>query len=173
MAVAKLKRHGREIEEAIAYSLKKLKYDELKCEQKQAVTAFLSGNDTFVSLPTGYGKSLCYGILPLAFDYLRGKTASTDETGRSIVVCVSPLTSTMMDQRQKFCERGLRAEFVGQAQDDEQASRGVREGRYQLVFISPESLLRNLYFREMLRTAVYQECLVAFAVDEAHCVKKW
>ncbi len=96
MAMAKLKRHGREIEEAIAYSLKKLKYDELKCEQKEAVTAFLSSNGTFVSLPTDYGKSLCYGILPLVFDYLRGKTASTDETGRSKVVCVSPLTPSRL-----------------------------------------------------------------------------
>ncbi len=85
--------------EAIAYSSDKLKYDELRCEQKEAVIAFLNGNDLFVSLPTGYGKSLCYGILPYAFDHLRSKT-STEEVGRSIVVCVSPVTSTKMDQRQ-------------------------------------------------------------------------
>ena len=83
--------------------------------------------------------------------------------GHSIVLC------TMLDQRHKFHERGLLVELVGQVQA---VSRAVCDGRFQLVFISPENLLRNLCFQEMLRTAVYQEHLVAFAVDEAHCVKK-
>ena len=48
----------------------------LKEKQPEAVLAFLSGHDVFVSLPTGYGKSLIYGILPIVFDNLNGKFLS-------------------------------------------------------------------------------------------------
>ena len=48
----------------------------LKEKQLEAVLAFMSGKDVFVSLPTGYGKSLIYAILPLAFDAFRGKLIS-------------------------------------------------------------------------------------------------
>ena len=44
----------------------------LKDKQVEAVCAFVEGNDTFVALPTGYGKSLIYGILPYVFDKLKG-----------------------------------------------------------------------------------------------------
>ena len=46
---------------------------ELKPKQVEAVTTFVSGKDTFVSLPTGYGKSIIFAILPLLFDFLLGK----------------------------------------------------------------------------------------------------
>ena len=45
----------------------------MKDKQVEAVTSFLEGKDTFVSLPTGFGKSLIYAVLPIAFDTLRGK----------------------------------------------------------------------------------------------------
>ena len=46
---------------------------ELKPKQVEAITTFVSGKDTFVSLPTEYGKSLIFAILPLLFDFLLGK----------------------------------------------------------------------------------------------------
>ena len=49
----------------------------------------------------------------------------------------------------------------------------MREGQAQLVYISPEQLLGNLLWREMLRSEVYQRNLVAFVIDEAHTVSKW
>ena len=61
-----------------------LGYTRLKPEQKCVIEAFLKGRDVFVSLPTGSGKSLCYALLPAAFDFLR-------EGERSIVILVSPL----------------------------------------------------------------------------------
>ena len=67
---------------AITESGKKLGYDKLRGKQVEAMTSFLEGNDTFVSLPTGYGKSIIYAALPHAFDRLRG-------TSGSIVVCIS------------------------------------------------------------------------------------
>ena len=53
----------------------------LKAKQREAITRFVGGEDVFVCLPTGFGKSLCYALLPLVFDYLRGSA------GHSIVVC--------------------------------------------------------------------------------------
>ena len=48
-----------------------------KAYQREAVTTFLSGQDVFVALPTGYGKSIIYGILPLIYDKLTGMFAAT------------------------------------------------------------------------------------------------
>ena len=67
----------------------------LKDKQKEAICSFVNGRDFFVILPTGYGKTLCYVLLPYVFDHLRGITRS------SIVICVSPLISLMMDQVRK------------------------------------------------------------------------
>ena len=53
-----------QIDSAIDYALTKLEFDSLKDKQREAVKAFVSGKDTFVSLPTGYGKALCYCLLP-------------------------------------------------------------------------------------------------------------
>ena len=57
------------------------------------------GNDVFVSLPTGSGKSVCYGILPIVFDLLREKPGS-------VVVVVSPLISLMKDQVVSMKKKG-------------------------------------------------------------------
>ena len=58
---------------ATTESGKLLGYDKLKTKQLEAIFVFLKGNNVFVSLPTGYGKSIIYAILPYAFDNLRGK----------------------------------------------------------------------------------------------------
>ena len=50
---------------------------------------------------------------------------------------------------------------------------GVKKGQFQLLYISPESLLRNPQWRELLLSKVYRENLVALVVDKAHCVTKW
>lgn len=88
-------------------------------------------------------------------------------------MCVSPLTALMMDQREKFAPRGLETEFVGEAQDDEEVVKKVREGKIQLVYISPENLLLNPVYRGMLNSDHYKQNLVGFVIDEAHCVKTW
>ena len=62
-----------------------LNVDPLKTKQHEAVEAFMKGNDVFVALPTGYGKSVIFGILPAAYDILRGHRES-----KSIAIIVSP-----------------------------------------------------------------------------------
>ena len=58
------------VESAITQALNGMQLLPLKLKQFEAVFSFMSGTDTFVSLPTGYGKSIIYGILPKAFDFL-------------------------------------------------------------------------------------------------------
>lgn len=57
---------------AVRESLQQLQVRALKEKQEEALKSFMEGNDTFVSLPTGYGKSLIYAVLPIAFDKMRG-----------------------------------------------------------------------------------------------------
>ena len=174
------------MEAAIHESARDLGYDKLKDKQKEAVVAFLQGNDTFVSLPTGYGKSVIFAILPGAFDKYKGKyntrracldlmafLSTSAGTSGSIVVCISPLTSLMMDQHAKFTPRGLQTEFVGEGQTNPQKKDKVLRGEVQLVYISPESAICNRTYRNMFLSSAYKERLVAVVVDEAHCVKTW
>ena len=57
---------------AITEGGKQLGYDKLRPKQIEAMSSFIEGNDVFVSLPTGYGKSIIYAALPYAFDKLKG-----------------------------------------------------------------------------------------------------
>ena len=63
--------------------------------------------------------------------------------------------------------------FIGKDQTDEAIKSSVVTGEYSLVYMSPESMLTNLMYREMFRSTVYQENLACLAIDEAHCVEKW
>ena len=78
-----------------------------------------------------------------------------------------------MDQSNKFVLKGMTAEFIGETQDDPDAVKRVLNGSVQLVFISPESLINNQLYRNMLLSSRYKQRMVALAVDEAHCVKTW
>jgi bloom syndrome protein len=79
----------------------------------------------------------------------------------------------MMDQKEKFSLKGITTDFVGEDQMDEDVISKVLNGEIQLLYISPESLICNRLYRNMLLSPVYKERLVALAVDEAHCVKMW
>ena len=80
------------LEAAANNAATRLGYEEgLKADQLKVVVAFLSGMDVFAVLPTGYGKSLCYGCLPFAFDQLLLNK-------ESIILVATPLTAIMKDQ---------------------------------------------------------------------------
>ena len=151
-----------QVESAIAVAAKDLGYSQLTSYQSLVLHEFLSGKDVFVSLPTGSGKSLCYWVLPGAFDALR-------KTRESIVLIVSPLIALMKDQVANLKAKGVEAVYVGERCD----MNGVYEGRYPILFISPEALLTDNKWRDILLSQVYQHHLMAVVVDEAHCVKKW
>lgn len=141
---------------------------QLKEKQEESIMEFVKGRDVFVSLPTGYGKSLCYILLPSIFDQLRKVTK------KSIVLVVSPLIALMRDQIANVTAMGISATHIS----DKQATgatvrRAVKKGEYQIIFISPEALLATVEWRNMLSTDTYRENLMAFVIDEAHCIKKW
>ena len=87
-----------ELSECVSYTLHKLQMNDITLitEQRFAMEAIYKHQDVFVWLPTGYGKSLCYQVLPLIMDYKHGVV----ETQRhSLVLVVSPLVALMVDQR--------------------------------------------------------------------------
>ena len=138
-----------EFHTALKRAMECMGISDMKPKQIDAIKSFVSGRDTFVTLPTGYGKSIIFAILPLLFNFLRGEYAYLlyclyikfyTGTEGSIAVVVTPLISLMMDQGNKFTLRGIKTEFVGDAQRCEQAVEAVIN---QLVYISPESLLQN------------------------------
>ena len=85
---------------------KKAGLGELKSKLGKALHHFVSGKDVFVALPTGCEKSFCYALLPALFDQLRSSVEA------SIVICASPLTALMMEQRAKFTVRGISADLL-------------------------------------------------------------
>ena len=124
-----------EIVKSVVDAASVLGYSNLGQQQKDAIVTFLKGRDVFVALPTGFGKSLCYGCLPLAFDYLQ-KTER-----KAIVIVISPLIALMKDQTSKFKDKALPAGFVSEGSSLEMKL-GVLSGTFQLVFFSPEAILK-------------------------------
>uniref|UniRef100_A0A1X7UR90 DNA 3'-5' helicase n=1 Tax=Amphimedon queenslandica TaxID=400682 RepID=A0A1X7UR90_AMPQE len=105
-----------------------------KEEQQQAIKYFLSGKDTFVILPTGFGKSLCYQCLPIAIG-----------SESPIIIVVSPLIALMKDQVQALRSRGIKAGFlIGDDGDDHsEMKRGLMDGEFELMYFIPEAILQT------------------------------
>lgn len=82
----------------------------LKEEQRRAVRHIFDGEDTFVWLPTGFGKSICYECLPFLFDFTFGRTYSVSD--RSLVIVISPLRSLMINQVTSLREREVSAAIL-------------------------------------------------------------
>ena len=122
----------------------------------------------FVSLPTGYGKTLCFTLLPPVIDLLRGVKE------KFIVLVVSPLLALMKDQVASISEKGLSVVFVSDKDSTPPTvKREIKNGNFQVVFTSPECLFLSMKWRNILLSYVYQQNLIGFMVDEAHCIKIW
>ena len=90
-------------------------YDRPSENQALAINHFAHGNDVFLSLPTGSGKSLCYAAIPGVFDSLK-RQANIASEHHSIAVVISPLSSLMQDQVRKIlllvCDQSLTMLFL-------------------------------------------------------------
>jgi ATP-dependent DNA helicase RecQ len=134
-------------------------YTSFRPLQREAMDAIVGGRDSVVVLPTGGGKSLCFQAPALV-------------KGDGVALVVSPLISLMKDQVDTLVENGVAAACYNSAlAADEKASvaAGIREGRYALVYVSPERLAGegSDSFLQMLGRIAY------IAVDEAHCISQW
>src|SRR5207344_96918 len=136
-------------------------YTSFRPLQREAMEAVLAGRDSIVVLPTGGGKSLCFQA-----------PAVTADDGMAVVV--SPLISLMKDQVDTLVGNGVPAALYNSSlAADEKAAvvSGLRQGRYRLLYVSPERLVGDGGdgFLSLLSS-----CGVSFvAVDEAHCISHW
>lgn len=144
----------------ISKAVTRFGYSELRPMQvHESCEVIYSGTGYVFSLPTGSRKSLCYCILPIIFNLLRCTV------GLSIAVVVSPLVALMKEQVSAMELRGLTAVYVRDC-DDEGAATNVCRGSFQLVYMTLESMLNDICWRDMLLSPVYQENLVALVVDK-------
>lgn len=127
-------------------------YSNFRGVQAQAIEAVLGGQDAFVLMATGGGKSLCYIIPPLVL--------------KRAAIVVSPLVALMQDQVFALKERGVAATFLGSGQPDDSVWRRLHE--FRLIYLTPELSVTDR-FRDALRGI--DVCLLA--IDEAHCVSEW
>lgn len=135
-------------------------FDKFKGDQEAIIRNLMAGNDTFVLMPTGGGKSLCYQLPSLIMD------------GTAIVI--SPLIALMKNQVDvinglteedsvaHFLNSSLNKAAVTQVEND------VRSGKTKLLYVAPESLNKedNLEFFKSFKISFY-------AIDEAHCISEW
>ena len=164
--------------EALAYALSKLGKPELvlKEEQKLAMFSLFSGNDVFVWLPTGFGKSICFQTLPFMFDYKLG-LVKEEVKKRSLLIVVAPLVALMVDQAKSLQDSGVRAVIVSSGGRENRIPESLLETEETLMsaslaFCSPESLVQDKW-RDILEKPSLSDRVCAIVVDECHCISKW
>lgn len=135
-------------------------FDTFKGNQEAIIQNVLDGKDTFVLMPTGGGKSLCYQLPSLILE------------GTAIVI--SPLIALMknqVDAMRNFSEEDGVAHFINSSlskQAIDQVKTDILNGKTKLLYVAPESLTKedNIEFLKQLKISFY-------AVDEAHCISEW
>ena len=161
------------MEVAVRFGLRCLKMplDCLKDKQLTAIVAVMEGRHVFVTLPTGFGKSVIFQILPFAIEYYvkcdTGPPKSVDDIV-SVVIVISPLLSLMEEQCKLLKEKGIRAAYIGTGSD---ATPDVVTN-FNILYFSPECLLGSSLWRNLLLSP-FANRIIAFAIDEVHCVVKW
>ena len=87
---------------------------------------------------------------------------------------MSPLTALMKDQVSTITKMGLSAAVISDRESMSSTVKNrIKNGEFQIVFISPESPFMSKEWKNTLSSKVYRDNLAGFIVDEAHCIKKW
>jgi len=132
-------------------------YSQFRGTQEEIIQSILAGRNTFVIMPTGAGKSLCYQLPAIVM------------SGTAIVI--SPLIALMKNQVDQLNAVGINAQFLNSTLSKAEITRvkkDVLNGEIRLLYVAPESLTKEENM-ELLRKAN-----ISFvAVDEAHCISEW
>ena len=132
-------------------------YASFRPHQQTIIEELIAGDDAFVLMPTGGGKSLCYQIPAL------------HRPGVAIVL--SPLISLMKDQVDALQANGVAAAFYNSAQGSEAARQVLAQlhaHELDLLYISPERLMSDAFLERLAGIDI-----ALFAIDVAHCVSQW
>jgi len=132
-------------------------YSEFRGNQAEIIQHLSDGQDAFVLMPTGGGKSLCYQIPSLLRD--------------GVGIIVSPLIALMQDQVDALLQLNVKAAFLNSslsAQDAFQTEQALLQDQLDLLYVAPERLLMPRFLELLERSK-----LALFAIDEAHCVSQW
>lgn len=135
-------------------------FDKFKGDQEAIIRNLLAGNDTFVLMPTGGGKSLCYQLPSLIME------------GTAVVI--SPLIALMknqVDAIRNYSEEDGIAHFINSSLNKsaiDQVKSDIVSGKTKLLYVAPESLTKeeNVEFLRTVKISFY-------AIDEAHCISEW
>jgi RecQ family ATP-dependent DNA helicase len=142
--------------------------DGFRQNQLEAINSTLSGKNTFVLMPTGGGKSLCYQ-LPALID--TGRT-------RGVTIVISPLISLMTDQVDHLHDLGIDATFINSdlsAADRRERFASLRQPNVtcRLMYVTPEALSKSGQMSSALDALDGRGLLARIVIDEAHCVSQW
>ncbi len=132
-------------------------YDEFRPQQENIINNVFAGKDTFVLMPTGGGKSLCYQLPALMLP--------------GITLVISPLIALMKDQVDGLKANGISAEFINSTLTLEEMmsiQKRVLSGNVKILYVAPERLALDS-FRDIIKKV--KVSLVA--IDEAHCISEW
>ncbi len=132
-------------------------YETFREHQQQIIEKLIAGKDSFVLMPTGGGKSLCYQVPAL------------HRPGVAIVV--SPLISLMKDQVDALITCGVRAAFYNSSLKGPEARQVLamlHNGELDLLYIAPERLMSDEFLARLSDIPI-----ALFAIDEAHCISQW
>jgi ATP-dependent DNA helicase RecQ len=138
---------------------KQFGYTAFRLHQEAIITSVLAGRDTFVLMPTGGGKSLCYQIPALMLD--------------GLTIVVSPLIALMKDQVDALRVNGIDAAYLNSTQsyqEQETILQSVRMKKLKLLYLAPEKLLGNS-MALLHKLEAFGISLIA--IDEAHCISHW
>ena len=103
-------------ERLLSYAASKLGITALNDLQKKAVKAIVDGNDVFVCLPTGFGKSLCFLSVPYVLDYLRSDPSAGSVADHHLALVVEPTAAIMREQVAKLSAKSISAAFINHPQ---------------------------------------------------------